>query len=71
MGDVYRAKDTKLGRDVALNFSPRRSPRSRTRVARFRREAQLLAARGIEAPLIERSEGRLQPWHRVDCERGW
>ena len=44
MGDVYRARDTKLNRDVALKVLPPLLALDPERVARFRREAQLLAA---------------------------
>ena len=44
MGEVYRAKDTKLGRDVALKILPASFTNDPERVARFRREAQLLAS---------------------------
>ena len=44
MGEVYRARDTKLGRDVAIKVLPQRSPRDPDRLARFEREARLLAA---------------------------
>src|SRR5262245_30168671 len=44
MGKVYRARDTKLDRDVALKLLPRTFAEDPERVARFRREAQLLAA---------------------------
>ena len=39
MGEVYRAKDTKLGRDVALKILPASFTSDPERVARFRREA--------------------------------
>ena len=42
MGEVYRAKDTKLGRDVALKILPASFTNDPERVARFRREAQVL-----------------------------
>src|SRR5207247_5360294 len=44
MGEVYRARDTKLGRDVAIKILPEAFTRDPERVARFQREAQLLAA---------------------------
>ena len=44
MGEVYRAHDTKLGRDVALKILPLSFTNDPERVARFRREAQVLAS---------------------------
>jgi serine/threonine protein kinase len=44
MGEVYRARDTKLARDVALEVLPAGVAADPERVARFRREAHLLAA---------------------------
>src|ERR671934_38436 len=44
MGEVYRARDTKLGRNVALKILPESFVHDPDRVARFRREAQVLAA---------------------------
>ena len=44
MGEVYRARDTKLGRDVALKLLPGEFTRDPERVARFKREAQVLAS---------------------------
>jgi eukaryotic-like serine/threonine-protein kinase len=44
MGEVFRARDTKLNRDLAIKVLPAVFAQSVERVARFRREAQLLAA---------------------------
>jgi serine/threonine protein kinase len=44
MGEVYRARDTKLNRDVALKVLPEVLAHDAERMARFQREAQVLAA---------------------------
>ena len=44
MGEVYRAHDTQLGRDVAIKVLPRELCNNPDRIARFEREARLLAA---------------------------
>jgi serine/threonine protein kinase/tetratricopeptide (TPR) repeat protein len=44
MGEVYRARDTKLGRDVAIKILPRLFTSDPERLARFEREARVLAS---------------------------
>ena len=44
MGEVYRARDTKLGRAVAIKVLPEVFAKDKDRLARFEREAKLLAA---------------------------
>jgi serine/threonine protein kinase len=44
MGEVYRARDTNLGRDVAIKVLPTEFSRDEERLARLEREARMLAA---------------------------
>src|SRR5262249_9506948 len=44
MGEVYRARDAKLKREVAIKILPEEFSRDRDRVSRFQREAEVLAS---------------------------
>jgi TolB-like protein/tetratricopeptide (TPR) repeat protein len=61
MGEVYRATDTKLGRDVALKVLPAEMAHDPERLARFRREAKALAQLDhpniVTIHSVEESEG--------------
>ena len=74
MGEVYRATDTKLKRDVAVKVLPSHVAADPERLARFQREAEVLASLnhpniaaiyGLEAPRPERREPAAEI--RLDC----
>ena len=68
MGDVYRARDTRLERDVALKVLPARFAADPYRLARFKREAQVLAS--LNHPRIAAIYGfeDLGPLHAIVME---
>ncbi len=57
MGEVYKAKDLKLGRDVAIKVLPDLFTDVPERLARFQREAEVLAS-------LKPSQHRPDPWPR-------
>jgi serine/threonine protein kinase len=59
MGEVYRARDTKLNRTVAIKVLPAAFARDAERLARFAREARLLAA--LNHPNIAQTYGMEGP----------
>jgi eukaryotic-like serine/threonine-protein kinase len=58
MGEVYRARDTRLNRDVAIKVLPDAFAQDPERVARFEREAKALAS--LNHPNIRRAYGGKQ-----------
>ena len=70
MGEVYRARDTKLDRDVAIKVLPDRSRSDAERLARFTREAQTLAVAESSEHRAHLRPGRIE-WCRVRSSWNW
>jgi serine/threonine protein kinase/Tol biopolymer transport system component len=73
MGEVYRARDTKLGREVAIKCLPSAFASDSERLARFEREAQVLASLnhpniGMIHGLVEAGEARYLALELVEGE---
>jgi eukaryotic-like serine/threonine-protein kinase len=71
MGEVHRARDTRLAREVALKLLPAGASADGARIARFTRETQVVAA--LNHPHIvlrDQSDQRNQPHLAVDDQRG-
>ena len=52
MGEVYRARDTKLGREVAIKVLPESFAQDEERLVRFEREAKTLASASLLFPIL-------------------
>ena len=62
MGEVYLAKDTKLDREVAVKVLPATFSENKERLARFEREAKLLAS--MNHPNNAAIHELLDPWKK-------
>jgi hypothetical protein len=69
MGEVYRARDSRLSRDVAIKILPEALANDPDRVARFEREARVLASRTTRISL--RSTVRTGAGHRFWSSTWW
>ena len=66
MGEVYRARDTKLDRDVAIKVLPETFAKDPDRIARFQREAKTLAS--LNHPHIAWGQGDEAAFERLPIE---
>jgi serine/threonine protein kinase len=69
MGEVYRATDTRLARDIALKVLPPAMANDPDRLARFQREARAVAALNHPNVVTVYSVEESGPDHR-NCRRG-
>ncbi len=69
MGEVYRARDTTLDRDVALKVLPEAFTSDPDRLARFEREAKVLAS--LNHPNIGHIYGLKKPKPRAGRSERW
>ena len=69
MGEVYRARDTKLDRDVALKVLPEAFTADPDRLARFEREAKVLAS--LNHPNIGHIYGLAEAEGTKALDSGW
>ena len=73
MGEVYRARDTRLQRDVALKVLPEAFVGDLARASRFTREAQLLATLNHphSAAIYGLEDGPVDVGHSHDAPSSW
>ena len=65
MGEVYRARDTKLGREGAIKLLLEEVSQDAERLARFEREARVLASFNHNNSGIEK-RGSAEPWRQEE-----
>jgi eukaryotic-like serine/threonine-protein kinase len=63
MGEVFRAKDTRLGRDVAIKVLPEAFVKDADRLRRFEQEARTIAALNIRTFSESTTSGRTKARH--------